>query len=199
MPPTITASWARIDAWLAKHAPVSHALLNPPVTDGALAVAEAVVGREFPAEIRESLRCHDGLSSWGNIFPRQPPLSAAGIAHHWQMCMDIKEDDEDGDEEPWWHPLWIPWAESDGDSQVIDLRPGPDHGKLGSASHDDCGLYGLWPGIAAYLAAVADALDSGGPVGYWHPYLLDGHDGSQMWWSRAGETELHGKPLRPVT
>ncbi|HEY1176054.1 MAG TPA: SMI1/KNR4 family protein [Phytomonospora sp.] len=194
---TVAAAWARIDAWLAEHAPASRELLNPPVTDADLAAAEAVVGREFPAEIRESLRCHDGLSAWGNLLPRQPPSSAREIAAHWRLCMDILDDDED-DEDPWWHPLWIPWAELDGDSQVIDLRPGPDHGKLGSTSHDDVGLYDLWPGLAAYLHAVADALDAGGAVGYWHPYLLDGPDGVELWWSRAGETELHGKPLRPV-
>lgn len=202
MTPTVTASWARIDAWLAEHVPASHAILNPPVTDDDLAAAEAVVGVAFPDQIRESLRCHDGLDLWGNIFPGQPPLSARGIAAHWKMCMEILEDNADEDQDPgdvpWWHPLWIPWAQSDGDSQVVDLRPGPDQGQFGWVYHDEGGVIDPLPDLATYLHAVAEALEHGGPVGEMYPYLLDDDGEIELWWSTEGQTDVNGKPLRPV-
>jgi cell wall assembly regulator SMI1 len=76
----------------------------------------------------ESLCRHNGLLEWANILPENPPLSVAGIVEHRQMCMDVAEGIDGltparpGDE-PWWHELWLPFAGSDGDSQVIDLRP----------------------------------------------------------------------------
>lgn len=200
MTPTVTASWARIEAWLAEHAPASRRLLNPPVTDADLAEAEAVVGVEFPAQVRESLRCHDGLDMWGNIFPGQPPLSAEEIAEHWTMCMEILDegDGDEGDGEPWWHPLWIPWAQSDGDSQVVDLRPGPGYGRLGWVYHDGSGVTDSSPDLAAYLHEVAEALDGGRPVGLMHAYLLGVDGEAELWWSTAGQTEVNGSPLVPA-
>lgn len=194
----ISISWSQIDAWLSAHAPASLALLNPPAADKDIAYAERIIGVAFPGHLRESLSIHDGLSAWGNLLPEQSPLSAVRIAEHWQMCMDIHEpNDEEPGEEPWWHPLWIPWAESDGDAQVIDLRPGPGHGRLGTAVHDDGGDFEHgWPSLAAYLAAVAEALSYGGGVGGWYPYLT--HD-RQLWWDLGpDQTTLNRDPLTPA-
>lgn len=144
------------------------------------------------------MRRHDGLLEWANIFPGKPPLPVAGIVAHWEMCCAEMEEDEfrDEDDEPWWHPLWLPFAESDGDSQIIDLRPGPGHGRLGWAQHDDAGDFtDAWPSLAAYLTETADALETGGAVGVWHPYLIADRE---LWWTFADTTELHGRPLRPA-
>ncbi|BAJ26774.1 MULTISPECIES: SMI1/KNR4 family protein [Kitasatospora] len=137
--PPVAASWRRIDAWPPRHAPASLALLRPPATPGAPAAAERVLGRPLPAELRESLGCHDGVREWATLLPEQSPLSGAGIAGHWRMCMDVAAEN-DGlavrprDDEPWWHPDWLPWAETaDGRAHVLDLRPGPEHGRLGWA------------------------------------------------------------------
>ncbi|MFC9895977.1 SMI1/KNR4 family protein [Nocardia sp. NPDC127579] len=197
--PSVAASWQRIDAWMAKHAPDSFRLLNPPVSAKDLAAAEKALGIAFPSSLRESLGCHDGLDRWANVMPERPPLSAEKIVEHWEMCMeineDLDEDDEDG-EEPWWHALWIPFAESDGDAQVLDMRPGPKQGRLGRAYHDAGGDFtDAWPDLASYLHTTAEALYSGGAVGRWHAYLtVDG----ELWWSTEGETELNGKPLTPA-
>ncbi|MEV0647532.1 SMI1/KNR4 family protein [Phytomonospora sp. NPDC050363] len=200
--PTITESWQRIEAWLSRHAPGSLAKLAPPATDEAIATAEKAIGVEFPAQLVESLRCHDGLKRWGNMFPGQPPLEVRRIVAHWKMCMEINEDlGEDAGEgnanfaEPWWHPLWIPFAEIDGDSQIIDLRPGPDHGRLGWAVHDNGGDFDeAWPDLAAYMHAVAEAYYAGGPVEHSYPYLL----GDEVWWSPADTTDVNGKPVTPA-
>jgi hypothetical protein len=117
------------------------------------------------------------------------------------MCVEIAGDDPDltepdGDREPWWHPLWIPWAQSDGDSQIIDMREGPGQGRLGSAAHDESGHFeDGWPSLAVYLTAVADALDHGGEVGGNAPYLTEE---GELWWTFPHETELNGAPLVPA-
>lgn len=198
---TVTEAWIRIEDWLRRHAPVSAAVLAPPADPAEIAAAEDTLGLALPAELAESLRRHNGLRKWAKILPEKPPLSVARIVKHRQMCMDIAADIDgfttlDGDTEPWWHELWVPFAESDGDAQVIDLRPGPGHGRLGWAVHDDLGDFaGAWPSLGAYLRETANGLATGTPVNGWCPYLtVDG----ELWWDLPNETELVGEPLWPA-
>ena len=100
-------------------------------------------------------------------------------------------------DEPWWHPLWIPWAESaDGNAQVIDQRPGPGTGRLGWAGHGDGGDFtDSWPDLTDLLDAVAHALHEGGGVRGLHPFLTER---DELWWDEEGCQELSGRPLRPA-
>ncbi|SEH00470.1 Cell wall assembly regulator SMI1 [Nonomuraea solani] len=196
---SVSSSWRRIDAWLAAHAPATLAMLNPPATPDAL---KSLCVR-LPDELSESLTCHDGLKEWTSLLPEQTPLSASGIAAHWRMRMEIAAD-IDGFVavapvgEPWWHPLWIPWAESaDGNAHVIDQRPGPGQGRLGWAVHDGVGDFSdSWPGLTAYLNDVAQALYLGCGVRGMYPYLTcDG----LLWWDFGTECRsINGEPLLPA-
>jgi cell wall assembly regulator SMI1 len=197
----VTESWIRIEGWLGQHAPTSAAVLAPPADPGEIAAAQDTLRLTFPGELVESLRRHNGLLEWANVLPENPPLSVAGIVEHRQMCMDVAESVDgftspDRGREPWWHELWLPFAGADGDSQVIDLRPGPGHGRLGWAVHDDGGYFdGAWPSLGAYLADTAGALLSGSGVNGWYPYLTVW---GGLWWSTANQAELNGEPLRPA-
>ncbi|MFJ3913674.1 DUF4259 domain-containing protein [Streptomyces vinaceus] len=197
-PQPVPRSWARIDSWMQRHAPASYALLAPPADPAEVEAAQEAMGVRFPADLLHSLACHDGLTEWANVFPDQPPVSVAGILDHWQMCVEIAGDASDpsephGDEEPWWHPQWIPWAQSDGDAQIIDMREGPGQGRLGSTAHDDRAHFeDGWPSLAVYLTAVADALDNGGNVDGDTPYLTKE---GELWWTSTNRTELNGAPL----
>src|ERR1043165_8503228 len=88
---------------------------------------------------------HDGLSAWGLPLPMAQPLSAEGIADRWLMWTgehSPEDYDDEDDEEPWWDPRWLPFAETPGgDLRVIDLRPGPGHGGVGTAVHDGRGSF----------------------------------------------------------
>ncbi|MEV6212916.1 SMI1/KNR4 family protein [Kitasatospora sp. NPDC051914] len=199
----VVSSWRRIDAWLAVHAPAALAALRPPVAAEELEAAQRVVGVPFPAELRESLSCHDGAGAWTGLLPEQSPLGAAGIAEHWRMRLEIASDN-DGlvvrpwDDEPWWHPLWVPWAESaDGGVQVIDLRPGHASGRLGRAGHSGGGDFSdAWPGLAEYLHEVSRALWHGGGVRGTYPYLTADGD---LWWDFGGGCpSVDGEPLTPA-
>ncbi|MFK4090362.1 hypothetical protein ACI2LF_40005 [Kribbella sp. NPDC020789] len=185
----ITQLWERLDGWLAEHAPPTYAVLAPPATDDELAAAGQVV--ELPPELIESLRCHNGLTTWANLLPEGPPSSAAQIAANWQLRMEIAA--EVGGftthPDPYWRPDWIPWADSDGDLQVIDGS-----GRLGMASHDGVGDFSTgWPGLASYLSAVADALHTGTGVNGWYPYLLTDR---QLWWDLGPDLRfVNDEPL----
>jgi cell wall assembly regulator SMI1 len=89
------------------------------------------------------------------------------------------------DKEPWWHPLWVPWAESaDGNVQVIDLREGPGFGRLGWAGHTESGDFSDgWTSLGAYLSEVARALDEDGNVRGRSPFVSS--DGQLRWEFRA--------------
>jgi cell wall assembly regulator SMI1 len=199
----VSESWRRIDDWLAAHAPSELARLNPPANPEDVRDAERILGVALPRDLGESLRCHNGQSAWTNFLPEHAePLSATGIADCWQMCMDIAAD-VDGlkpapwADEPWWHPLWVPWARSaGGDAQVIDQRPGPDVGRVGWAVHDSGGdCTDSWPSLASLLHAIAEALHQGGGVRGKVPYITANGD---LWWARAGSQDLNGIPLRPA-
>ncbi|TQS04767.1 hypothetical protein FLX08_39790, partial [Microbispora hainanensis] len=66
---SVSSSWRRIDAWLAAHAPVTLAMLNPSATPEAVESAQQVLGMRFPDELTESLKCHDGATDWMSLFP----------------------------------------------------------------------------------------------------------------------------------
>lgn len=198
--PSPQESWRRIDAWLAARAASGAALLNPPTTVDAIRRAERVLGVPLPDDLAESLRCHDGVSTWATVLPEQSPLAVSGILDHWRTCRTVAAENgvlspTPGEDEPWWHPLWIPWAENaSGGAQVIDQRPGPDVGRLGWAGHGGGGDFtDSWPDLACLLHAVAEALHEGGDVRGLRPYLTG--DGG-LWWDEDGCEELNGAPVR---
>ncbi|MFI9245048.1 SMI1/KNR4 family protein [Streptomyces sp. NPDC053086] len=198
--PPPSNSWHRIDAWLATHAASGFALLNPPATRDEIQQTEQLLGMPLPDDLAESLQCHNGVRTWATVLPEQSPLTASGIVDRWRTYMDVAAEN-DGltrrpwDDEPWWHPLWVPWAESaDGAAQVIDQRPGPDAGRLGWAGHSGGGDFtDSWPDLGSLLHAVAHALHEGGDVHGLHPYLTA--EGG-IWWDGDGCEELNGRPLR---
>ncbi|MFC7471032.1 hypothetical protein ACFQVA_31085 [Actinomadura keratinilytica] len=95
-------------------------------------------------------------------------MSTAGIVRYWTRWMELTEEerefgDPEEEGEPSWHPRWIPWAESEGDAQILDGREGPGFGRLGMKYYDEEGLFGDdAPSLAAYLTEVADVLENGG-------------------------------------
>lgn len=173
--------------------------LAGPADDEEIVAAQSVMGMQFPAEVVESLRCHNGMRGWARLLP-ETPLSVAAIVEHWEMCMEVAETvdgfrSSEVTGEPWWHALWLPFAGSEGDAMVVDLRPGPDHGRLGWAVHDNGGNFDdAWPTVGDYLAAVADGLTHGGEVKGWQPYMTNT---GELWWDLAGAPMLD-EPLRPA-
>ncbi|MEV7958097.1 SMI1/KNR4 family protein [Streptomyces sp. NPDC088141] len=205
-PGTVTRSWARIDVWLAAHAPESVSSLNGPADPAGIAEAERAMTLQLPADLVESLRCHNGatedaLARGASVLPGADLLSASEIARTRRMVMENAKlfdafEQNEGEDEPYWHSLWIPWANREHPHQVVDMRPGPQQGRLGSAwgrpGNFSPGGDGCWSSLAAYLEAVADALYSGGDVGGWRAHLKEDKD--ELVW----ELELDSEPLGEV-
>jgi cell wall assembly regulator SMI1 len=160
--PPVATSWQRIDAWLAQHAPARRAEPRPPASADAIDQLETALAVRLPGDLRASLLCHDGDSSYLGIFPCGPLYSTDAIADVRQRRMEIWEGEDDPDEQetPWWGTQWIPFAGSDGDEHFIDAGPGLWHGHLGRAAHDDHARFLGWPSLGAWLHAVAEAMEN---------------------------------------
>src|SRR5438874_11337379 len=61
--------WRRLEAHLARHAPILLATLNPPATAAAIRRAEAELGVPLPADLAASLRAHDGQVTGVPLVP----------------------------------------------------------------------------------------------------------------------------------
>ncbi|WP_436790792.1 SMI1/KNR4 family protein [Yinghuangia sp. YIM S10712] len=199
----VTASWSRIDTWLAAHAPASLARLPGGAEPAALAAVEKVLGIPLPEDLAASLRCHDGVDPQSRVLPQMVLLSAQGIIEQVelrrQVMAEYLEDDEpfaDEEEDPYWHPLWVPVAHFQGDLDVIDMRPGPGRGRLGWASHDGSSGFAGDHSLGAFLQGVADTLmQGGGPTvdpRAWDDPLVS-PDGELVW----GRPPLPGRRVTP--
>ncbi|MFB6579457.1 SMI1/KNR4 family protein [Streptomyces sp. NPDC056402] len=159
--PPVATSWQRIDAWLALHAPARLAELAPPASPHTIDQLEVTLGVRLPTDLRASLLCHDGDSSYLGILPCGPLYSTDAIAEVRQMRMEIWEGENDPAEQenPWWGTQWIPFAGSDGDEHFIDAGPGLWHNHLGRASHDEHAYFLGWPSLGSWLHEVAKAME----------------------------------------
>ncbi|MFE6667498.1 SMI1/KNR4 family protein [Streptomyces sp. NPDC057697] len=189
---TVEQSWARIETWLAEHAPVSHGLLRPPALPEDIAAAELRLGVTFPPDLKESLLRHDGvqLQDGAPTLGYYGPLSGVDdIVSSTEFLRtvgaDLDEDDldeEESDEHAYWPhgrllvTLGIGWQSSDG--LFLVSRPGPHHGRVGKYFDEDMPSFTPWPGLRHVLADFAAALDNGTPFNGRTPL---GFEGRLIW------------------
>ena len=170
---SVRAAWRRIDAWLAEHAPMLAGRMNPGATPAAIARAEASLGAELPDAVRASYLIHDG-SEVGRLFPAGEYLSLAGMLGAHEIWRNSDEADREwmGDGGQPKGPIrqvhydlkWIPLTDNGGgDGTLIDLAPaeGGVVGQLIDFGHDLGPEVVAAPGLAEYLAYLADGLDAG--------------------------------------
>ncbi|MFH8935864.1 SMI1/KNR4 family protein [Streptomyces griseosporeus] len=184
--PAVEESWARIEAWLARHAPVSRARLRPPAAGEEIRAAERELGLVFPPDLVASLRCHDGADH-GEGAPEVayygPPARVADIVRHTAMLRDIGTDlgDVDGDEDElgaYWRQEWLLITlGADGqasDGLFLTVRPGPGHGRVGHSRTEDAPVFTPWSSLRHLLADFAEALEEGRPFAGRVPVGIDG-------------------------
>jgi cell wall assembly regulator SMI1 len=178
---SVAESWARIDAWLAVHAPRSYGELNPPASEGAIAEAETRTGIRFPDDLRLSLAVHNGETSTLGVLPCGPLYSTDDIVRAVELRMKCLGDDPEL--ALWWQPAWVPFSGADGDDHFIETSSGLWRDHVGYANHADVAVFTGWPSLGAWLHAVADTLENHGP-GYFSlidpPAMTD--DGRIEWW-----------------
>lgn len=171
----IAEIWARIESWLATHAPELLAGLLPGLTEAALARFEAALGVQLPNDLRYSLSYHAGQrpESYG-VLGVWTLLAADESLARWRMLNEVCGSSDVVPPSPdqvlgpvqlvWWTASWIPIA-GDGAGSLLcaDLAPA-DSGAVGQIVlflHDEPWREVVAPSFHVFLARFADDLDAG--------------------------------------
>ncbi|MFB9532091.1 SMI1/KNR4 family protein [Nonomuraea roseola] len=178
----VDAEWLRVERWLKKHAPVTHAALRGPARARTIAVAEAQTGLRFPDDLRASLLRHDGSMTFGP--GNASGLGVRGIRDTWRfLCHHFPTVEDPEPRLEYWNGRMIPFLHfPDRNSEhqeyaLIDSQEG-------DVGWDDTigGIgFGRAPSYLALLRANADALRDGGEVDGWRPRVVRG----TLRWERA--------------
>lgn len=180
MTDSIVTSWQRIVAWLQANAPSALAQLQGPAAAHQLDEIALQLGVQLPADFRAFYQLVDGAEDSG-LFPSNDdwdemafsPLALTEVIQEWTMLKDLVAIGQFADQKPqsaagiaadWWNWAWIPFAGNGaGDYYCIDLAPTATgvSGQVISHSHESGKHVVLAPSLAAYLAALADALAAG--------------------------------------
>ncbi|MEV4090728.1 SMI1/KNR4 family protein [Streptosporangium saharense] len=173
----VNRQWVRIERWLRVNAPRTYGTLAAPARPGTIAVAEAQMGLRLPEDLRASLLRHNG---GGVSLLGEDPLDVRRIRDSWRMLCEVDgTDDHLADEKDerseWWDGRMIPFtADGTGCYLLVD-SVARDVGR----SCEDSPI-GFTPGgvrvrsYYALLKATADALETGGSIGYWRPRAVEG-------------------------
>ncbi|WP_416978216.1 SMI1/KNR4 family protein [Streptomyces sp. T028] len=184
--PAVEESWARIDLWLARHAPLSHARLCPPASTEEIEAAERALQVDFPADLVASLRCHDGveLQEGAPVLAYYgPPSGVADIVRSTTFLRDVgagmaEVEDEEEELAVFWRQEWllitlgIGWQSSDG--LFLTCRAGPNRGRVGRYFDEDAPSFTPWPSLRHVLADFADALENSRMFNGRVPLAVDG-------------------------
>ncbi|MGJ5696805.1 SMI1/KNR4 family protein [Streptomyces pratensis] len=92
---------------------------------------------KFPADLVESLRCHDGVSPGHGLFQfpgGDQPLGIDAILRRGRMDQQLwNRLGEDHPDETYWHPEFLMFADSNPpDGLVLDCREGATFGAVGT-------------------------------------------------------------------
>lgn len=171
--------WARIERWLKANDPASYRTLGPPARARTIAVAEAQMGLRFPDDLRASLMRHNGAAATGGSWPfgflGNMGMGVREIRDTWRMLCEIDDIDEGDPRAEWWDGRMIPFgSDGSGNHLVVDSV----RRDVGDTDHE--GQLSFTPGGVpirshyALLKATADAMETGGSVGYWSPAVIEG-------------------------
>ncbi|BDI33991.1 glucan synthase [Capsulimonas corticalis] len=180
---TINTSWERIEAWLGQNAPDILAGLASGATDAEIDAAEKVLGVEFPDDIRESYKRHNGqirdknyIAIGGPLYDYHDLLPLNGIAMDWRVWNNLLVagtfDDIDSDPSPgiktdWWNAKWIPLTSNgSGDHYCMDLDPAPGGivGQIITMWHDAPEREVVARSFGEWIAQLAQDLEDGRQV-----------------------------------
>ncbi len=166
--------WQHIDKWLSVHAPQVLEMLQPGASEEEIRETEKFLSVEFPDEVKDSYRIHNGLSSRNVGFINGLEfLSLARMREEWTVWKDLLDSGsfEDWESEPekkvrtdWWNPKWIPLTSDwGGNYECLDLDPTEegDVGQIISMWHDDGERRVLADSFRGWLEQFANDLEAG--------------------------------------
>jgi cell wall assembly regulator SMI1 len=166
--------WNRIETWLEENAPDVRGSLLPGATEKAIRAAEKAMGIDFPEDVKESYRVHNGQHELGApLMGEWQLLSLKDMVRQWKVMKKLvasgafaeNRGRPVGPVRPDWYNLkWIPVAYNGaGDFHCVDLDP-PPRGKAGqivSFWHVDDKRERLATSFRAWVKEFADDLERG--------------------------------------
>jgi cell wall assembly regulator SMI1 len=186
--PEVSASWDRIEAWLGAHAPRTLGTLLPPADPAAVRATAGRLGVTLPGDLVASLARHEGTDPGS---PDRFSLGGDGLSpletverRNRSKLEALQNVDGEMFDGRYWHRRFVQITDcATADGLVVDCRPGPAHGAVGHFFNGEGTTFGLWPSFAGMLAALADALESGGPF---HRRIPVAFGGRLAWELRRG-------------
>ena len=131
---------------------------------------------EFPADLVEFLRRHDGVSPGKDLFKfpgGDLPLTIDRILQRGRMHQQLwNRNSEDLPDETYWHPKFLMFADCiSPDGLVLDCRAGATFGAVGLHLKGSGTSFGHWSSLAAFLDELADCLEQGLAMGWWRKFV----------------------------
>ena len=180
----ISDVWQRIDRWLGVNAPEVLNVLQPGATEAEIRETEKFLSVEFPDDVKDSYRIHNGQSNEKVGFIKGLEfLSLKRIRDEWTNWKDLLDSGafEDWESESekeiqadWWNRKWIPLTHDwGGNHECLDLTP-TEYGKVGqiiSMWHDDGARQVIAESFSHWLEQFAEELEAGKYI------LSEEHDG----------------------
>lgn len=154
----MAALWEQLEAWSKEHAPAMLTELNPGATEEQLEKLEQALGRELPADYRESLRVHNGeADGWPfRVFADMGSYHSCDVVLEDRKAYQEVADDVDyGFDEPdddvitvegpvkavLFDDAWVPIMNSNGDVfWALDFAPkaGGVEGQVIEVDYEGC-------------------------------------------------------------
>ncbi|GMM38031.1 hypothetical protein DASC09_053560 [Saccharomycopsis crataegensis] len=174
---TVEESWSVIESWLREKgkADVNYSkvldALNPPATDEQIKdLEQKLKAIELPKSYIQALKIHNGVAHQVPFIDSWSFLSTELVLHYWNiMCkFEIFDDDsdveEDGVQQIWHSPKWIPIAHNGFEDHLcLDLCPatGGQVGQIIEVLHDDRDRTKFASGFQEYFSVFADDIIEG--------------------------------------
>lgn len=168
----VRRSWDRIRVWLGSHTQEERQL-RLAADKACVDAVERELGTALPVDLVALWQLERVDAGYW-----LPPAGACALEEPMEALSTrailLRVAEEEDPDDPMWPdrftPELLPIAmNGGGDSLVVDLRPGEHGGAVFFWDHEEWGLEEpLWPSVAAMLADVAHALESGAPALTWH-------------------------------
>lgn len=158
-------TWNRIENWLVTNAPEMIDDLLPGASDQEIHQAERSLGIQFPNDVKESYKIHNGQNeSTDNLVLGHRLLSLTEIVRVWKVWKDLSDRNE-----IYWNSKWVPLiSDGAGNEYSLDLSSVDisNDGQIIFIDHE-CNLEEteainvIADSFQALMAKFADDLDSG--------------------------------------
>lgn len=161
---------ARLEAWLAEHAPGIHATLRPGATEAELAVMERVLGRKLPSALRTLYATH---ADWGHALGLTflPPVMMQMEWDAWRELQAEFQETAGHSSRPvgavraqYINPGWLPFLTDGGGNSVgvdLDPRPAGTVGQVITFGRDERVKTVLADSLGAFLTEYVVRLEAG--------------------------------------